>query len=343
MQHLHTLAQRNPGTRFDHLWELATAPRWLTQAWEAIRSTKGSLTAGSNATIATDSNPERLHQLSEQWRTEQYRPKPVRRVYIAKSNGKRRPLGLPTLEDRIVQHSVRLRMGPIFEADVYPCSRGFRRHRSPQTALRDAARICPRTTWTLEGDPVGCFDHSPHGRLMKAVARRRADEKVLKLSRAFLAAGYLEQRQYHRTYRGTPQGGVLRPLLCHIFLHPREEYMMKDLKANETQATRVSNARRHPAYRTIERKLRWRRRKLKQAQETAREAIIKELTELERQQRQPPCSAQDKKHPSQVGYARDADDFVMMVQGKKTAAQAIKDAIGRKLQEMGGALSEAKT
>jgi hypothetical protein len=118
---------------------------------------------------------------------------------------------------------------------------------------------------------------------------------------------------------------------------------MKDLQANKTQSKRVSNARRNPEYRRIENKVTQIRRKLKQTQGNAREALIKALTELERQQRVTPCYAKDKRHPSKVGYARYADDFVIMVQGKKPEAQAIKDQIGKKLQEMGLALSEEKT
>jgi group II intron reverse transcriptase/maturase len=343
MKHLHRLAKRDPRKRFDHLWELATDPHWLMQAWEEIRSNQGSMTAGIDSTVATDIDPERIQWLSERLKTHRYRPKPVRRVYIAKANGKMRPLGIPTLEDRIVQQALRMLMEPIFEADFYNCSHGFRRNRSTHTALRDVARMFPRTTWTIEGDIVGCFDNIPHGHLMKAVEQRIADEKVLKLIRAFLAAGYLEQWQYHRTYSGTPPGGVLSPLLCNIFLHQLDEYVMRNLRANETQSKRESNARRNPAYRTIERKIGWRRRKLAQAQGPGRESLIKELTELERQLRITPCYAKDRRHPSKVGYARYADDFVIMVQGKKPEAQAIKDEIGKKLQEMGLALSEEKT
>jgi group II intron reverse transcriptase/maturase len=343
MKHLHKLAKRDPGKRFDHCWEILTDPTWLMQAWEEIRSNKGSMTAGIDSTIAVDIDPERIQSLSKRLKTGQYRPKPVRRVYIPKTNGKTRPLGIPTLEDRIVQQALRMLMEPIFEADFYNCSHGFRRNRSTHTALRDVARAFPRTTWIIEGDIVGCFDNIPHGPLMKAVDRRIADEKVLKMVRAFLAAGYMEQWQYHRTYSGTPQGGVLSPLLCNIFLHQLDEYMMRNLRANETQSKREANARRNPEYRTIENKIARLRRQLQKTQGSLREALIKELMEMERQQRVTSYYAKDDRHPSKVGYARYADDFVIMVQGKKGAAQAIKDEVRKKLQEMGLALSEEKT
>ena len=343
MKHLHKLAKREPSKRFEYLWELATDPAWLMQAWEEIRSNTGSMTAGTDSTMATDIGPERIQSLSKRLKTGQYRPKPVRRGYIPKPNGKTRPLGMPTLEDRIVQQALRMLMEPIFEADVYNCSHGFRRNSSTHTALRHVARMFPRTTWTVEGDIVGCFDNIPHGLLMKAVGKRIADRKVLQMVRAFLAAGYMEQWQYHKTYSGTPQGGVLSPLLCTIFLHQLDEHMMRNLRANETQSKRESNARRNPEYRTIENKIARLRRQLKETQGSSREALIRELMEMERQQRMTPCYAKDKKHPSKVGYVRYADDFVIMVQGKKGEAQAIKDEVGKTFQEMGLALSEEKT
>ena len=114
---------------------------------------------------------------------------------------------------------------PIFAADFPPCSHGFRQGHSPHTALRDVARMYPRVSWVIEGDIVGCFDNIPHNGLLTAVARRIADGKVLGLASAFLKAGYMEQRQYHQTYSGTPQGGIISPLLCNIFLHQLDEYM----------------------------------------------------------------------------------------------------------------------
>jgi group II intron reverse transcriptase/maturase len=343
MKHLHKLSRRDPSKRFTHLWDLVTDPTWLMQAWEGIRSNKGSMTAGTDNTVATDIDPERIQRLSGRIKTGQYRPQPVRRVYIAKSNGKRRPLGIPTLEDRIVQQAIRMVLEPIFEADFHSCSHGFRRNRSTHTALRDVTRMFPRVTWTIEGDIVGCFDNIPHGKLMKAIQKRVADGKVLHLIRAFLAAGYMEEWQYHKTYSGTPQGGGLSPLLCNIFLHQLDEYMMRTLRANETQTRREANARRSPEYRKIDNKIQRLQRKLKQTMGSARRALITELDEQARQLRNTPLYAKERKHRSKIGYVRYADDFVILVQGKKEEAHARKDEIRKKLQEMGLALSEEKT
>jgi group II intron reverse transcriptase/maturase len=209
MEHLHKLAVDNQAKRFQELWGYIISEKWLSQAWEEIRSNKGSQTPGVDNLTAEDVDLPRIRRLSERLRSGTYRPTAVRRTYIPKSNGKLRPLGIPSIEDRVVQQGLRLVLEPIFEADFLPCSHGFRQGHSPHTALRDVARLYPRVSWVIEGDIVGCFDNIPHNGLLKTVARRIADGKVLSLVSAFLKAGYMEYRQYHQTYSGTPQGGII--------------------------------------------------------------------------------------------------------------------------------------
>jgi group II intron reverse transcriptase/maturase len=209
MEHLHKLAAENPGTRFPRLWEKILTEEWLTQAWEEIRKNQGSQTPGVDKRIGEDVDLNRIRRISRRMHEGTYRPQPVRRVYIPKRNGTLRPLGIPTIEDRLVQQALRMVLEPIFEADFLPCSHGFRQSHSPHTALRDVSRMYPRVSWVIEGDIVGCFDNIPHHELLRAVARRIADGKVLSLVSNFLKAGYMAEWQYHQTYSGTPQGGIV--------------------------------------------------------------------------------------------------------------------------------------
>src|SRR5919199_4341525 len=169
MEHLHKLARHNQAKRFWELWEPMTSALWLAHAWEAIRRKPGSQTPGVDRQTADDVDLARIDRLAARLHAATYRPKPVRRVYIPKRSGKLRPLGIPTIEDRIVQQALRMVLEPIFEADFLSSSHGFRPGHSPHTALRHVARMYPRVTWVIEGDIVGCFDNIPHDGLMRAV------------------------------------------------------------------------------------------------------------------------------------------------------------------------------
>jgi retron-type reverse transcriptase len=158
MEHLHKLAEDNQDKRFQKLWENMISEEWLSHAWEEIRRNKGSQTPGTDKLTAEDVDLSHIRRLAERLRSNTYSPTAVRRTYIPKSNGKLRPLGIPSIEDRIVQQGLRMVLEPIFEADFLPCSHGFRQGRSPHTALRDVVRMYPRVSWVIEGDIVGCFD-----------------------------------------------------------------------------------------------------------------------------------------------------------------------------------------
>src|SRR5215831_20023149 len=288
MEHLHKLAVANRDMRFPRLWEKVITEEWLCQAWEEIRRNKGSQTPGIDRMTAEDVDLPRIRRLCDRLRKEAYRPIAVRRTYIPKSNGKLRPLGIPSLEDRIVQQGLRMILDPIFEADFLPCSHGFRQRQSPHTALRDVARMYPRVSWVIEGDIVGCFDTIPHNGLLKAVARRIADGKVLSLVSAFLKAGYMENRQYHQTYSGTPQGGIIRPLLCNIFLHQLDEYMV-GLEANRVKTKKEEKRRVSADYRKVENAIQLARRKRRgNPDRQARRELLTRLEELEKERRHTP-------------------------------------------------------
>lgn len=343
MKHLHKLARRDPGKRFNHLWERLINPCWLAQAWEQIRRNKGSLTAGIDKLTAVDIDMYRITKLAQSLRDGTYRPKPVRRVLIPKANGKPRPLGISTLVDRILQQALRMLLEPIFEADFLDCSHAFRQSRSTHTALRDVARGYPVITWIIEGDIEGCYDNIPHGKLIEQLKRRIADEKVLQLIWHFLKAGYLEDWRYHKTYSGVPQGNILGPLLANVFLHQLDQFLMKELAANRTQTSKEARARRSPQYRRLDNRVQQLRKRLPKLNAQEHRQAIKQLRVVERQKRETPLYAKDRRHPCKVKYTRYADDFLAMVAGNKQEAEATKEKIKAKLSEMGLRLREQKT
>jgi len=340
MKRLHELSKRSPSQIRKPLWKLLTNPVWLAQAWEEIRSNKGSQTVGVDNTTAIDVDLDLIHKLAQQLKDGTYKPTPVRRVLIPKANGKTRPLGIPTIKDRIVQQALKMLLEPIFEADFYNCSHGFRQGRSTITALRDTAHAYTSTSWIIEGDIKGCFDNIPHGKLMKVIEKCVADEKVLNLISHFLKAGYMEDWKYHKTFSGTPQGGVLSPLLANIFLHQLDDYMIKELDANKTQTKWESNLRRNPECRKIENKITRLRKTLKEGK-GSRE-IINEIVELEKQRKYISYYAKDKKRPDKIWYVRYADDFVILIAGNKEETETIKNKVKAKLADMGLELSDEK-
>ncbi len=341
MRHLHELAKRDPRQRFNRLWKDLTDIRWLAQAWEEIRRNKGSSTPGVNKTVAVDVDLALIERLKGELEAGTYRPSPVRRVQIPKANGKLRPLGISNLEDRIVQQALRMLLEPIFEADFLSCSHGFRKGRSPHTALRDVAIGYSGTSWIIEGDVQSCYDEIPHAALVSQLKRRIADEKVLQLIWRFLEAGYLEDWKFYQTYSGVPQGNIVGPLLCNVFLHQLDEFIVQEYAANQPQTEQELVARRNPEYNRIMCRITRLRRKRKRGDKSEETAM--KLRELLRQRKHTPPLDKDKRHPCRVKYVRYADDWLLLIAGGKHEAEAIKQRVKEKLSEMGLRLSEEKT
>lgn len=341
MRHLHELAKRDPRKRFTKLWKNLTDLRWLAQAWEQIRRNKGSQTPGVNNTVAVDVDLNLIDRLREELEAGTYRPSPVRRVQIPKANGKTRPLGISNLEDRIVQQALRMLLEPIFEADFLSCSHGFRQGRSTHTALRDVAIGYTGASWMIEGDIEGCYDSIPHGRLVEQLKRRLADEKVLQLIWRFLEAGYLEEWKFHKTYSGVPQGNIVGPLLCNVFLHQLDEFIEQEYSANKPQTEKELAARRNPEYGRIMCRISRLRRKRKRGDDS--EETAAKLKELLRARKSIPSLDKEKRHPCRVKYVRYADDWLILMAGGKQEAEAVKERVKEKLSQMGLRLSEEKT
>ena len=230
---LHRWAGGDPSCRFGDLFNLVYDPAFLVHAWERVSTNRGAKTPGVDK--ATAARVETwigvevfLGQIRDSLKSGGFRPVEVRQVMIPKANGKLRKLGIPTIADRVVQASLKLVLEPIFEADFKPCSYGFRPNRRAQDAISEIHLLASRPSnyqWVLECDIKACFDEISHTALMGRLRARIKDKRICALVRAFLKSGVLtELGDREDTLTGTPQGGILSPLLANIALSALDEH-----------------------------------------------------------------------------------------------------------------------
>jgi len=227
---LHQWAVNDPDRRFDDLYNLVADPAFLVVAWNRVRVNKGARSAGIDGiaprSIGSDAG-EFLSGLREDLKARRFTPVRVRETMIPKANGKLRPLGIPTIRDRVVQMATLLIIEPIFEADFRDCSYGFRPGRSAHQAIEEIrSDLRAGLTAIYDADLKGYFDSIPQDKLMACVKMRIADGSVLRLIRMWLSCPVVEpptqpggRPKIHRPDKGTPQGGVISPLLANVFLH----------------------------------------------------------------------------------------------------------------------------
>jgi len=253
---LHQWATSDPGRCFDDVFNLVCDPAFLVVAWSRVRGNKGGRTAGVDG-VAPRSivfAGEFLDGLRDDLKARRFTPTRVREKAIPKASGKVRRLGIPTTVDRVVQASLKLVLEPIFEADFHPCSYGFRPKRRAQDAIAEIQFLGSRTyEWVFEADITACFDEIDHTALLGRVRHRIGDKCVLRLVKAFLRAGILSEEGVNReTTTGTPQGGILSPLLANIALSVLDEHFARKWEALGPRWTRAKRRRAgEPAMRLV--------------------------------------------------------------------------------------------
>jgi len=215
-------AKQSSERRFHALYDRIYRSDVLWEAWERVRANRGS--AGVDAMTIADVEAYGVHQmlgeLQQRLRAGNYHPAPVRRVEIPKPDGRTRPLGIPTVKDRIAQQAAKLILEPIFEADFLPCSFGFRPKRSATDAMEKLrVGFTKGNVFVFEADILNFFGEIDHDKLLSLVEKRVSDRRVQKLLRGWLSAGVVADGSFSETVTGTPQGGVISPLLANIYLH----------------------------------------------------------------------------------------------------------------------------
>jgi len=326
------MAQK-PEVRFDKLFQkLYNVDLWLL-AYQRIAPIPGNMTVGVDGKTIDGAGLRLITQLIEELKASRYVPKPSRRVYIPKANGKLRPLGIPCFQDKLLMTVVKLIVEAIYEPTFSEASHGFRPNRSTHTALAEVKKITG-IRWWVEGDIKGFFDHVNHETMLRILNKRITDQRFLHLIDQFLKAGYVEDWRYHQTYSGTPQGGNLSPVLSNIYLSELDQAIAAKKAEFDTGKARKINQ----EYKRVESQ---KYRAKKGARLTGDWSTYKHLQKKILQ-----VKTTDPQDPNfrRLFYQRYADDFLIGVIGSKADANVLKAWLGEYLRtELQLELSEEKT
>lgn len=316
--------------KYERLYRYLFSEEMFAVAYQRIYAKQGNMTHGTDGKTIDEMSLERIERLIVSLKEESYQPHPARRVYIPKKNGKRRPLGIPSFEDKLVQEVVRLLLEAIYEGHFEGTSHGFRPHRSCHTALGMIQKSFAGAKWFIEGDIKGFFDNIDHNVLISILRERISDERFLRLIRKFLNAGYVEDWKYNKTYSGTPQGGIISPILANIYLDKFDKYI-KEYAAKFRKGDRRSI---NPEYWRLNNKKNWLKKKLqKTSDEQMRKSNLYEIAQLSKQMLSTPHKDAMDADFRRMQYVRYADDFLISVIGSKSECETIKADITQFMRE----------
>lgn len=330
--------------KFQRLYRNLYNIEFYLMAYAKIYSKEGNMTEGVDGQTIDGMSLERIEKLIEKLKDYSYQPKPSKRVYIPKKNGNKRPLGIPSFEDKLIQEVMRMILESIYENNFSEASHGFRPKRSCHTALAQVRDRFTGVKWFIEGDIKGFFDNIDHHTLIGILRRKIDDEHFINLIWKFLRAGYLEEWQFNKTYSGTPQGGIISPILSNIYLNEFDNFM----KRYKTNFDKGRNRKRLKEYRTREARLRRARARYKaqwddMSAEEKDEAQL-HVKNLKEQMMELPYKDPMDDSFKRIQYVRYADDFLIGVIGSKEDCRNIKYDITRFLEnELKIELSQEKT
>lgn len=299
------------GLPLDDVYRQLYNPTLYLQAYGRIYHNDGAMTKGVTAETVDGMSMAKIQATIEALRFERYQWTPVRRTYIPKKNGKTRPLGIPTWSDKLLQEVMRSILEAYYEPQFSDRSHGFRPDRGCHTALTEVQRVWYGTKWFIEGDIKGCFDNISHKILMSILRERIYDNRFLRLIENLLKAGYLEEWDYRPTTSGTPQGGIISPILSNIYLDRLDKFVEKTLI---TEYTRGERRKTNPEWR----KLYTRSKYLRKLGRT------EEANELRKQYQSLPSLVPDDPDYRRLRYVRYADDFLLGFAGPASEAEEIK-------------------
>ncbi|MGM9726745.1 MAG: group II intron reverse transcriptase/maturase [Prevotella sp.] len=316
--------------KYERLYRYLFSEEMFAVAYQRIYAKQGNMTPGTDGKTIDEMSLERIERLIVSLKDESYQPHPARRVYIPKKNGKKRPLGIPSFEDKLVQEVVRLLLEAIYEGHFEGTSHGFRPHRSCHTALGMIQKSFAGAKWFIEGDIKGFFDNIDHNVLISILRERISDERFLRLIRKFLNAGYVEDWKYNKTYSGTPQGGIISPILANIYLDKFDKYI-KEYAAKFRKGDRRSI---NPEYwRLNNKKNRLKQKLQKTSDEQMRKSYLYEIAQLSKQMLSTPHKDAMDADFRRMQYVRYADDFLISVIGSKSECETIKADITQFMRE----------
>lgn len=317
----------NPNYVFERIYRNLYNPNLYLMAIGNLYSNNGSGTEGTDGNTIDKFGMEEIQKLINELKNESYQPRPTKRIMIPKANGKLRPLSIPCFRDRVVQEIVRIILESIYEKNFKETSHGFRKGRSCHTALAEVKKW-QGTNWFIEGDIKGCFDNINHQILINILKEKISDEKFLRLIWKFLKCGYMENWKYNRTFSGTPQGGIMSPILANIYLdkldRKMEEIIQREVKILSSKRKINSE------YYKIESHYKMWKKKLKDKNYTyrkrliSRDEAIRTFKKYQKDLLNTPYYSYDKNGHINIKYVRYADDFVIGIDGTKNIANKIK-------------------